>query len=539
MNDSTTAEPHDAAESRTAFWRKWIEIAAIVLLFFLYVGPWTPEVNEAHYLAKARHYWNPEWCPDDHFLNSGDAHGVFYWSFGWITTLVSFPVAAWLGRLLCWISIAVAWRRMIVQVTELPWAGLVGMAMGLAGVHYLHMAGEWLIGGVEAKCFAYAFAFWGIGDALSGRWNRAWILLGVASAFHVLVGGWMVVCLMFCWLICPRQRPALVSILPGLLIGGAIALIGVVPLLLLNHGVAAEDSALASYYYVYKRLNHHLVVHMFSWDFKLRFTLAAIAWAGTAWLLRNHEKARLLNGIVAGSVVLVLIGVSIDQYYAFVRDQDYLGAAKLLRFYWYRIADVMVPIGLTINLLVIYQLYKTQYVAAARAGLVIVSLFVAAGMVVRVADRWTTTACPADVSTLVSDPAAWRTVCFWIRDNTPPEAIFLTPRMQSSFKWYAQRAEVVTTKDVPQDDANLLAWVRRRGDVQWQSLHNRNTFSLAGLTEANVRNLVKKYGLKYVVVDQVIARRDQVPIEWSFRRVYPADPNETASYEVYEVTPES
>ncbi|RCS54667.1 hypothetical protein DTL42_05935 [Bremerella cremea] len=536
MNDTTTFPPPTAAELRADFWRKWIEIGAIVLLFFLFVGPLTPEVNEAHYLAKARHYWNPAWCPDDHFLNSGDAHGVFYWSFGWITTLVSFPVAAWIGRWLCWIAIAVAWRRMIAQVTDLPWAGLYGMAMGLAGVYYLHMAGEWLIGGVEAKCFAYAFAFWGIGDALSGRWNRAWILLGIASAFHVLVGGWMVVCLMFCWLVCPRQRATIRSFWPGLFAGGAIALVGVVPLLLLDRGVAPEDSALASYYYVYERLNHHLVVHSFSLSFKLRFTLATFAWAGTAWLLRNHDKARLVNGVVAGSVVLVLIGVFIDQYFVFVLN-DYLSAAKLLRLYWYRIADVMVPIGLSINLLALYQLHRAKLPTVARGVLVAVCLLVAVGLLVRIADRWTATAGPADQSTLVSDPTAWQEVGAWIRENTPPEAIFLTPRMQSTFKWYAQRAEVVTTKDVPQDDMNLLEWRWRRGAVQWRSINNRNTLSLAGLTEENVRDLVEKYGLKYVVVDQVIARRDHVPIEWSFQRIYPVDPAENASYEVYEVTP--
>ncbi|WP_158265215.1 DUF6798 domain-containing protein [Blastopirellula marina] len=539
MNDSTTVEPQEVAKSSTAAARGWIEVAAFVLLCLLFVGPLTPEVNEAHYLAKARHYWHPEWCPNDHFLNSGDAHGVFYWSFGWLTTLVSFPVAAWIGRLICWISIGIAWRRMILLVVDFPWAGLLGMVAGLAAINYLHMAGEWLIGGVEAKCFAYAFAFWGVGDALAGRWNRAWIWLGVASAFHVLVGGWMVVCLMFAWGICPKQRPSLVSILPGLLIGGAISLIGVVPLLLLNREVTPEDSAWASYYYVYKRLSHHLVVHSFLLEFKLRFTLTAMVWGATAWLLRNDDRARVLNGIVAGSLVLVLIGVFIDQYYAFIANDDgrYLRAAQLLRLYWFRIADVMVPIALVVNGLVLFQRYRFRFPQRAQAALVGLSLLVVVGMMVRFGDRWTATASPADRSTLVSDPAAWEAVGVWIEANTPEDAIFLTPRLQSTFKWYAQRAEVVTTKDVPQDDLNLLEWIQRRGAVQWRSYNNRQTLSLAGLTEKNVLDLAEKYGVRYVVVDQVLARGDGVPVEWSFPRIYPERSEESASYEVYEVAP--
>ena len=50
---------------------------------FAVAGAWpAPDVNEGYYLAKARHSFNPEWCENDFFLNSGEAHGLFFYLLG-------------------------------------------------------------------------------------------------------------------------------------------------------------------------------------------------------------------------------------------------------------------------------------------------------------------------------------------------------------------------------------------------------------------------------------------------------------------------
>ena len=55
------------------------------------------------------------------------------------------------------------------------------------------MAGEWVVGGVEAKGIAYVLVFLGLDSLVRDRWNRALLLFGAAAAFHVLVGGWTAV----------------------------------------------------------------------------------------------------------------------------------------------------------------------------------------------------------------------------------------------------------------------------------------------------------------------------------------------------------
>jgi hypothetical protein len=67
MHDSTSLNQADEGGD-LARRRAWLEIALIFLLLFI-EGAWpVPDSNEPHYLAKARHYWDADWCADDFFL---------------------------------------------------------------------------------------------------------------------------------------------------------------------------------------------------------------------------------------------------------------------------------------------------------------------------------------------------------------------------------------------------------------------------------------------------------------------------------------
>ena len=64
----------ESPEPRASYRLIAAEIALIFALFFIHGAAPVPEVNEPHYLAKAKHYWNPDWCSRDFFLQSADAH---------------------------------------------------------------------------------------------------------------------------------------------------------------------------------------------------------------------------------------------------------------------------------------------------------------------------------------------------------------------------------------------------------------------------------------------------------------------------------
>ena len=69
-------------------------VAVLAVLFFGFslARSSIPGVNESHYLSKARHFWQPEWCRGDLFLESANPHGVFYAAFGWLTTKMSLRI---------------------------------------------------------------------------------------------------------------------------------------------------------------------------------------------------------------------------------------------------------------------------------------------------------------------------------------------------------------------------------------------------------------------------------------------------------------
>src|SRR5204862_3510161 len=90
----------------------------------------------------------------------------------------------------------------------------------------------------------------------------------------------------------------------------------------------------------------------------------------------------------------------------------------------------------------------------------------------------------------------WKNLCRWIRAKTPPDAKFITPRNQQTFKWYAERAEVVTWKDIPQDAAGLVEWRQTLSEVfPPEGLGSDPTVN----TDAELLAIAKEHGASYLV----------------------------------------
>lgn len=96
----TTALP--STRSTLPRWLPASEVVLIVLVFFIAAGWPPPEMNEPHYLGKARHFWQPDWIRGDFFLNAHDTHLIFYITLGWLAKLMPLEAMAWCGRFLTW-----------------------------------------------------------------------------------------------------------------------------------------------------------------------------------------------------------------------------------------------------------------------------------------------------------------------------------------------------------------------------------------------------------------------------------------------------
>lgn len=525
------------------------EVCLIFALFAVLAGTAPPDVNEAHYLSKARHYWDPAWCQGDLFLESANAHLAFYWLFGWATRCLSLEATAWLGRAVTWWLLAWAWQRLSRAVVPGRLWSLFTAACFATLLRCGHMAGEWVLGGVEAKGFAWVLALLGLEALVRGCWSRTWLWFGAASSFHPLVGGWSVVAGLLAWWLDRGAKPALRAMLPALVTGGVLALPGVVPLLALSFGVDVASLREANELYVHQRLPHHLLFsHILSQTLTLDFSYLGWPPWGLPWthlyFIRHlvfillglglwrfvdpHGEAGRLYRFVAGSLILAGVGIAIDQ--ATLNLPRW--SAELLRYYWFRLSDVMVPLGVAFVLA--QTIRKLQATRPALAVLVFWATTVAvlANGSDLVARRMIDPRPPAVVQAdavlggqAQSRYRDWQQACAWIRQYTPPDSLVLTPRHQQTFKWYAERAEVVSWKDVPQDAVGLLEWKRRMEevfppDVLW--------YGLAAHGETGLLRLAHEYGYDYVLVDRLRGGPD-LP----FEKVYPRDQEENAWYEVY------
>ena len=98
-------------------------------------------------------------------------------------------------------------------VVPRTWASVLTATLFVFLLQHFNMAGEWVVGGVEGKGFSFALVFFALAAMVEGCWNRMWLLLGLATAFHALVGGWAAVAASAVWLGSnPNARSKLVSV---------------------------------------------------------------------------------------------------------------------------------------------------------------------------------------------------------------------------------------------------------------------------------------------------------------------------------------
>jgi len=463
MPEESVASPAAAAAPSATLVRSVLEVVVMTLIFAA-AGAWpTPDTNEAHYLARARHSWDPSWAAGDFFLESPEAHGVFYRLLGPLAAALPLEQAAWIGRWLGWGSLAAGFSFLAVPLVPTTGARIVAAALFSLAARHTPAAGEWVIGGCESKVFAWALVLAGIGWFVRGRAPLAWAWLGAATAFHPLVGGWAMVALVPAaasgsWPQGPRPgRGATLAAGMAVVVGMVLAAVGIVPALGLSAGTDGAERARAISTYVVERLPHHLLVRTFADGLVARHCLAILVW----WLLLPLPKASPARRRMAFFTTAAL-GVSLAGCVVSLLETPLPATAHaLLRYYWFRLADGIVPLGLALT--------ATAALVEGfgggmrrRIGWIAILAMLAVDLAFE-SRHWPLPGRPGLVARADQkvQAAAWREVCGWVRENTPAEACFLTPRGATSFHWYTGRREVVNWKDIPQDARSILAWRER------------------------------------------------------------------------------
>ncbi len=517
-------------------WRWALEVLLLVGLFFIYAGDSAPMVNEAHYLVKAKNYWDPGWCSQDMFVASENAHATFYVFFGWPTKYLSLAETAWLGRLVGWLLLAIGLQRLSSVLFRQSFLSPAVALLWIAGVEYGNLAGEWVVGGIEAKVPAYGLILLALSCLVERRWNWVWVLLGGAAAFHVLSGGWAVIAAMGCWWMTERRRPCGVKLFtPALFLGGAISLFGLGPALSMSFGADSEQAATAARIYSYFRIKHHLLPADFFLGWYLRFSALVLMMVGGLSLYRNRDEAiRIFGWFVSATLGISVAGLLLGFLPPYAPDL----AAKLLRYYWFRLADAMVPLMVAVLVTRMVLDHRGKIRLIGYVG-VLLAVMLCGNSVWRSARRAVPPSVSNDLLGFEAGASAevqqqvyrdWLNVCRWARRSSDEQEVFLTPRNQQTFKWFAERAEVVNWKDVPQNPSALLEWYERFSEVYPSRIGNRRTANRVSIRYPSLLALREKYGVRYLIVDRRVTG-ENLPLIC----IYPMATEVNETYAVYEL----
>jgi hypothetical protein len=235
-------------------------------------------------------------------------------------------------------------------------------------------------------------------------------------------------------------------------------------------------------------------------------------------------------------------------------------SSSLLRFYWYRLADFAIPLVAALAVIdalatpsrtsspanlppengVEVDRYDGRWgnIRSWCAGLLLLAAL--AGVGSRAADQIRNPVAGSDRQALPvypDEPARtaatrrnWHRVCAWVREHTPGDALFLTPRYQQTFKWWAGRAEYVNWKDVPQDARSLVVWAERLSQVYGERWDQGSPL---WMDSSELARLADEHQIDYLIAEQ---REYEVYLAagWvqGWERVYPPEAKQQTTYVV-------
>jgi hypothetical protein len=122
--------------------------------------------------------------------------------------------------------------------------------------------------------------------------------------------------------------------------------------------------------------------------------------------------------------------------------------------------------------------------------------------------------------------AEWQDMCQWIKENTPKTAKFWVPRDGHTFKWYTQRSDIGTHKNIPQDAESIVKWRKAMNDLyKYKNADGENatdrliTSLINSKTEEKIAALQQEYGFTYILCAQAY----EMPSHSTLQMVYEND----------------
>ncbi len=511
----------NAALNPHPLWQSVLAVLAFFslnLLLVINLG----SANEVDVLPLAKQFADPNWMPQDWYLNQPPGYRLVFQSlFGWLIVQWGFLATSIVGRLFCYSLVALG-LVLIARKLNLSLLLLL-MAITLFLAHEGVAAGEWLILALEAKAVAYGLILLAINLMLAGRFVGMALLLGIATSFHVLVGGWAFLTALGWLALKPKTRlrgiRRLGLIVLCYLVGSSFALPSIVQQLFTPTPL---DAIAPSFVYVFLRLPHHLNPLFWSPESWIAIVLYLLILAVSVAVLRRSHRQRLahatpkelLHAYTAQIELCKFTLISLVPFALGIVIAPFDSEGKLLQYYPFRFGDVMLPLTDALLFACALQTLSNR----ARRGLVLVWLVILGAIVPVQSVRFMQQLIELRQFPGVQQDASpeWKDLCTWITNHTAKDAVVLVPPATefANFTWMSERSTVANFKLLPQSKTGIIEWYHRLDDLSahsvlqtamsqraiesWQLGEAINT-AYNRLTTPQVEALMTQYRTDYVV----------------------------------------
>jgi hypothetical protein len=437
-----------------------VKLAILWVAIILFRFPIKPFIgNEVDVLPVARQAVEKGWLANDWYLNlAGPYREAFNLLCGpLLTSGIGFHWGAFLLRLLLYAFLAYGFYSLFRAL------GLRFSLMLLALVIFLSkqslVAEGWMVGGVEAKAFAYGFILLSGAAFLEKRYWRGFAFAGAAFSFHALVGAFSLTAIFGALVLNKgeygRDWRAIAKsswIFPLTGIFGLFALLGY--LTHLHSGGGAEVTRAYEIYVGFRNPHHTLPGYWKGHYWIFRLVVSVVLLVAT-YLLSRSSRLRFIAAYALSSSVFFMVGLGLFA----------LGKIPALRYYWFRLPDVLLPLTVSIVVAVMMgdlmsgkgrlgKLIERPGVRRALVGFIFLLVFLAP-FSHRIGHTREESGDKASANQILP-------MLNWIRGHTPQGAVFLIDPTLDKFYVYAQRAQFVSFKHAPyQQPADVLEWYRR------------------------------------------------------------------------------
>lgn len=474
--------------------------------------------NEIDVLPLSKQYADPNWIPGDWYLNQPPGYRLLFQTlFGKLAATWGFLATSIIGRFLCYGLVAsglvLLGRKLSLSLPFLLLA--VGLFVYINPNQGL-VAHEWLVGGLEAKSVAYGLLLLAMGLMLGGCDRIMALMLGLATSFHVLVGGWAFLATLG-WLIARRRSHFqdiryLGSILLIYLAASAFA---IRPVLEQLFAPTPTGTVAPSYIYVFLRLPHHLNPLSWSPDWWLKPIVYLLVLALSIGLLWRKSQSGKLFAEYANCVGLAEFTLlTLVPFILGLAIAPFDSQGQLLQYYPFRLGDIMLP--LNTSLLFTCALEQT-FIGRGRRVLLLFSI-----VLLSLVCSIQAVSFQQQLLTLRQFPNAeqgvdpeGKALCGWVRNYTPKNAVVVSPPVELiQFTWLAERPTIAKFKLFPQTKAGILVWYNRLAQLSgnlstWPTTKSKNvpraeiekalTDGYNNLTTAQAEELMVKYQANYLV----------------------------------------